>query len=386
MSIGSKTVCYYVTGHGFGHGTRAVGLIEELLSRGITVEIISSLPPEFFLENLACAECPLSPVIHCRMLDAGALQLDPLRMDVESTLLNYLQNVHQRREELLDLETAYLRERRPDLVLADATALACAAAHSVGIPSALVTNFSWWNIYDEMLPLLEQKKSTTWTKTAFREMIDTIATDYNSAEIYFQLPGTMAPPKNYPGKLVAAPLVCRVPKKSRADILSKHGIPDDQHVVVYGFGGQKRDDQQELFRDEMLPPGWVCVVLMGEHLVLPSRRFIGLPQAVYVPDILAAAHVMLGKLGYGTCSECLATGTPLLWVTRHDWPEERPLQLLMEQYGASIQMSTENFAAGNWGPGLAAAMELRNKGIDLGPLQTGRVALKELGDAIMELV
>jgi hypothetical protein len=55
-----------------------------------------------------------------------------------------------------------------------------------------------------------------------------------------------------------------------------------------------------------------------------------------------------GKLGYGTVTECLSTSTltPLIYVTRTGWPEEKYLIPLLESYNCGINMSQSDFYNG----------------------------------------
>ena len=55
---------YYITGHGFGHATRAIGLVEKLLECGFVVEIVSTLQQDFFLETMSVDSSQLS--LHLR--------------------------------------------------------------------------------------------------------------------------------------------------------------------------------------------------------------------------------------------------------------------------------------------------------------------------------
>jgi len=349
-------------------------MIEELLERGAYVEIVSAMQPSFFLESIGKEH--LSRVTtHTRMLDSGALQIDPLTMDVQGTLEAYRLNVHERRCVLLDSETAFLLESRPDIVLVDATALACSAARRANIPSVLITNFTWLNIYQDMV----SDSLPASSQGLYGDMLRLIEIDVSSASLYLQLPGTMPPPQNFEGRVVKAPLLCRSPKLDRETVRRGLSIPLDAPVVVYGFGGQARQEGDVVLVDQMLPAGWFCVVLMGQGLELPSSRFIGLGRDVYVPDLLAASDCMLGKLGYGTASECLLTQTPLIYIERKDWPEERPLQSLMAAHGASINMPKAEFTAGNWHPYLEEAKKLKSKGFTgVCDLRPGREALEEL--------
>lgn len=60
---------------------------------------------------------------------------------------------------------------------------------------------------------------------------------------------------------------------------------------------------------------------------MPSERFLTMGPDSYVPDLVHAADVVLGKIGYGFVSECISTGTPLVYVPRQHWPEEQYLEV-----------------------------------------------------------
>ena len=72
-----------------------------------------------------------------------------------------------------------------------------------------------------------------------------------------------------------------------------------------------------------------------------------LPGDSYVPDILVASDVVQGKLGYGLVSECLASGIPLLYVSREYWAEERHLAEHMRSHHCCVRMTTDDFYDGN---------------------------------------
>ena len=347
---------YYITGHGFGHATRAIGLVEKLLECGFAVEIVSALQQDFFLETMSVDSSQLSTTltISTRSLDAGATQLDPLQMDIMQTLKNYFENIHSNYSVLLDQEVQFLSHRKPDIVLVDATPIACTAAKKCNIVSAIVSNFTWDSIYRAML-----ESSVVDTGGISRDVLDEMVTlcseDYCNADYYIQLPGGMPLPNNFPGLVVRAPLVSRLAVTPRDVVREKYGIPSSATVVLFGFGGHSMSDLS--LSSKMLPQNWICLVLQGEGVQMPSEHFIPLSRNIFVPDILAASDVMLGKLGYGTVSECLSTKTPLVYVQRDGWPEELPLKELMERYNALVHMPKDEFFSGNWSTYLVEALQ-----------------------------
>jgi L-arabinokinase len=373
-----RTVCYYVTGHGFGHATRVLGLVQRILEEADTiVYLISSLDESFFYESLSSSEASFKDrlVVINRCLDAGAIQMNALLMDVEKTLSGYYEKVHMNHERLLTQEVQFLRELRPNLVLVDASPLACKAARLASIKSIIISNFTWDSIY---IPMFEHLKSSTKALAYdYHEMIRLVQDDYASADCYIQLPGEMPVPSLLTGKVIPAPLMSRRPtSQSREEVLAKYGITDTtKRIVVFGFGGHRVSEFA--LSERMLPSDFICLVLQAEGMRFNSDAFFALPRDVHVPDLLAVAEVMLGKIGYGTCSECLAIGTPLICVTRDLWPEEAPLKELMTRFNSVVEMPRSDFDMGHWMEYILRAAEMKRQGWDISELRS-KTAVDEI--------
>ena len=236
------------------------------------------------------------------------------------------------------MEVEYLRTHKPNAVLVDATALACSAAKEVGIPCVIVSNFTWEYIYKSMNTELSKKDELINEK--FIGMIERCTTDYCNATHYLQLPGCCDIPTGYIlENVVRSPMMCRLAKCTRDEMRRKYNIPVDAKVVVFGFGGQSFKGHKIHADNLPVEQDWYCLVLNCEKdASFVSDKFIPVDRDVYVPDILAGADVMLGKIGYGTVSECLSSLVPLIYVPRIGWPEERPLAQLMESYCSILEM------------------------------------------------
>ncbi|TCD72001.1 hypothetical protein EIP91_000133 [Steccherinum ochraceum] len=117
----------------------------------------------------------------------------------------------------------------------------------------------------------------------------------------------------------------------------------------------EEEDLPQLFPDE----SWLAIVCGvskewgkedGEEL--PENFFVA-PKDVYMPDLTAVADVLLGKLGYGTVSECVDACTPFVFVPRPLFIEEFGLRLLLNQEGVGVELSRSSYESGEW----AAAIE-----------------------------
>ncbi|KIJ66909.1 hypothetical protein HYDPIDRAFT_85219 [Hydnomerulius pinastri MD-312] len=80
---------------------------------------------------------------------------------------------------------------------------------------------------------------------------------------------------------------------------------------------------------------------------LPENFFVA-PKYVYMPDLTAVADVLLGKLGYGTVSECVDSCTPFVYVSRPLFVEEHGLKLLLSQQGVGVELFRAAYEVGDW--------------------------------------
>ncbi|KAH9945028.1 uncharacterized protein BXZ73DRAFT_86604 [Epithele typhae] len=120
------------------------------------------------------------------------------------------------------------------------------------------------------------------------------------------------------------------------------------------------DEDVRILPDE----SWIAVVCGvpkdwgtegGEEL--PEGFFVA-PRDVYMPDLTAVADVLLGKLGYGTVSECVDACTPFVFVPRPLFIEEHGLRLYLDQEGAGVELSRTQYEVGEWAEAIERAYQL----------------------------
>ncbi|MBI4375370.1 MAG: hypothetical protein HY549_02860, partial [Elusimicrobia bacterium] len=132
------TLIYYVSGHGWGHASRAAALLGALRRAEPSLRLVvrSSAPERIF--KLAVPGVELEP----SDIDPGMAQLSALDIDFARSL-----EIHERIvlhwDETVKREAEHLRELGADLALGDIPPLAFAAASRAGIGSIAVSNFSW---------------------------------------------------------------------------------------------------------------------------------------------------------------------------------------------------------------------------------------------------
>ena len=73
-----------------------------------------------------------------------------------------------------------------------------------------------------------------------------------------------------------------------------------------------------------------------------------------------AANCVLGKIGYGTTSECLGHGTPFIFIRRDYFNEEPFLRKQLEMHGLGVEMKRRDFLSGNWVPFLSKTLTMKS--------------------------
>ncbi|KAJ6434761.1 hypothetical protein OIU84_000072 [Salix udensis] len=155
---------YYVTGHGFGHATRVVEVVRNLILAGHDVHVVTGAPDFVFTSEIQ------SPRLFIRkvLLDCGAVQADALTVDRLASLEKYSETAVKPRESILATEIEWLNSIKADLVVSDVVPVVCRAAADAGIRSVCVTNFSWDFIYAEyVMATGNHHRSIVWQVTLF---------------------------------------------------------------------------------------------------------------------------------------------------------------------------------------------------------------------------
>jgi L-arabinokinase len=347
---------YYVTGHGFGHAARSVVVIEALLGAGYEVQVVTAVPASFFRRSLPGA----SLVVHSRKLDSGAFQATALEVDPLKSLDMYKSTIHDNYDDILTYEIDFLLKAKAQIVVTDATPLACTAGKRAGAKVVILSNFCWDFIYTEMCASLGHGGGS---QGPYTRMIERVTADYSHADAMILYPGFNTPLGAY--RQIQAPLIARLASRGRGAVRGALGIPADTKVLLLGFGGHSTAWSLE---DSFLPLGWVCLVLSSKQSDMPSGdRFIALDPDVYAPDYVGAADVWIGKLGFGSVSEALAHAVPLVYIPRSSWPEEVYLEKYMLEMGGGIAMPEATFFSGNWSAHLERAVQKKSQ---LSPVDT----------------
>lgn len=326
-----EKIAFFLSAHGFGHGVRNSALIEAL-PESVAVDIYTSLPESFFREEL---RRPLR-VIPCE-IDCGCLQTDTVEVDVEGTLARYME-IDGLRGDAISRFAPLLRESGADLVIADTPPLAFPIAKAAGIPAWSLCNFTWLDIYT---PFLSKHPR-------YLDMVRRMEADYALADRHIRFKPYME--VETPWEVEPVGMVCRPGQSRRIDFAERFGLDAEKKwcIVYVGSYGLEGVDWSGLarFRD------WEFMGLFPLPGAPANYRYLKKDLEFRYADLNASCDLVLGKLGYGLVTECLAKSKPVLFLGRRDFEEFHMLKRVLEERGQGMEIPLADFMAMDIGAGL----------------------------------
>ena len=334
-----RPIAYYVTAHGYGHGTRSCDVLCALhrIAPDHPVIVTTDLPRDFLHSRLAgCTNL----TFRAGAFDVGLVQKDSLRADLFQTL-EKLEELNENREQLITQERLFIQRENIGRVVADIPAIPLAAAQKSGIPNIAVGNFSWDWIYE------------AYAKTDFQweYFVEQFRAVYEQTDLLLRLP--FAPPMEQFPRRRDIPLLALPGRPRREDVQNlkletRYSKPPDpgRPWVLLSFTSLDLDFQAlENIRELSGEYEFFCVEpLHFEGSCIHSVN----PNAVAFADILASCDIVISKPGFGLVSECIVNNKPLIYSDRGDFAEYPYLVKGIEKYLKNVYLPSEKLYAGNF--------------------------------------
>ncbi len=331
-------LCYYITGHGFGHAIRTTQILKALPA-DLPLLLKTSAPERVFREELPGREFEYVRAEY----DCGCLQSDSVHVLKRETLTRYAE-IARRNDAHLAGEVAFLQERNVRCVASDVPSFPLKAARTAGIPSVAVANFTWHDIYSEYVETSEDAA-----------LLAQMAAEYAEATLACLTPLSVPTVGDVFPRFQRVPLVSRRGQNVRAQIFETLGIPGGKRLALLYLGGWGMDI------DFLALERWTDWVFLTDAplpvTVANARAFD--PSVLRYADVAASVDAVVSKAGYGTLTECIANSVPLIYLPRHGFVEHETLVLGMNEWGGGIEISERAFYAGNWGEALARTRSAR---------------------------
>ncbi|MGD8375239.1 MAG: hypothetical protein PVF68_03790 [Acidobacteriota bacterium] len=298
-------LAYYINGHGFGHATRSIAILNALWreSPGRRV-LIRTDAPDFLFRKSCEGPYRLLP----GTVDPGTIQADPLHLDRNASV-EARARWHRELPRRVAAERALLAEEHVGLIAGDIPPLAFETASTLDVPSVALGNFSWDWIFEPYLV----------GSATGEDLLAAMRGAYRRADLLLRMPlhGEMTAFR----EVEDIPHVVRPSRAAPATIRRALGVREERRpLVLVSFGGFAA----VRFREEARPdPGPFRFVTFGEGLSGLPGDTVRLPvnHAFRHEDLVAAADAVIMKPGYGTIAECLTSRTPFLYTSRDDFRE-----------------------------------------------------------------
>ncbi|WP_319550521.1 hypothetical protein [Desulfogranum marinum] len=330
---------FCITSHGFGHAARAVAVMQALAKReSVEFVIATTVPKWFFSQSL---EAPF--IYHSILTDIGMVQLTGLEENIPATAAA-LDTFYPLTRSKIEACAAFFSQCR--MVICDIAPLGILAAKQAKIPSILVENFTWDWIY----AAYEQKSAS------LRSHIDYLDHLFQQADFHVQT----EPVCLSIGCDCRVPPVARSIKASAPALRSRFSQGSDKLVLVT-MGGTNRDSFSSV--GVRAKKGYSFVVTGNEGPTINDGNICYLDRcsSVYHPDLVAAADIVVGKVGYSTLAEVYQAGSVFAYISRPYFPEAEVLCKFAAEHMASKQITREAFYSGRWAEELDDLIALKGQ-------------------------
>ncbi|GGH84248.1 UDP-N-acetylglucosamine transferase subunit ALG13 [Pullulanibacillus pueri] len=314
-----KTIAYYISDYGFGHATRSIAVIRELLKTRDDIRVIICNKFAMKFIKASCKELPHSwdGRVEFREVqnDIGyILKRDSIEPDIERFKRVYYGFLDGARY-YIESEKHFLMEQSVDLVIGDVPPFPFTAAKLLEIPTIGISNFTWYTAYKDWLT---------------EEELDPLFTAYQDMDHFLELAGGAEPVWTEEGNRSFG-FYSRKADSEEVKRMRDAVNPEEDKIIVYFGLGMKIDveslDHYSLWKNDH------CVFIVSSNTNVDGENIYKIPtEYTESQNFIAAADIIISKPGWGTISEALQSDKPLIIVHRRGMNEdENTIQYLQDR-------------------------------------------------------
>jgi hypothetical protein len=340
----AAAIVFYVSGHGFGHASRTVEVINAILARRPETRIgVRTAAPRWLFDLTVKGKVTFSTL----ETDTGVVQIDALTLD-EADSIRRASAFHSDLVTRAASETRILRELGAGLIVGDIPPLAFAVGAAAGIPSIAIGNFTWDWVYADY-PRVRLAPS----------LLPAIRTAYSRASMALRLP--MSGGFETISNVKDIPFIARHATRTREEVCKALKLPSDKPIVLASFGGYglpglDTDALAKLKKYTAVTTANLPLGRARKEMPTAERKgsFISVnEEAMYdagvrYEDLVGAAEAVVTKPGYGIISECIANESAMLYTSRGHFPEYDVLVEDLPKYLRSAFINHDDLFAGKW--------------------------------------
>ncbi|MEO2075936.1 MAG: hypothetical protein ABGX20_11245 [Bacillus sp. (in: firmicutes)] len=296
-----KTIAYYISDYGYGHASRSIAIIRNLLIEPkVKVIICHSFALSFLMKSLSTNRVKYRRI----KTDIGYfLEKDSIQPNKEKLLNEY-------KDFIADWDYYFIHEReflireKVDLVISDISPIPFEAANSIGIPTIGISNFTWYNAYQGLINEVELKPY----KDAYQKMT-----------YFYSLAGCQ---ERWNIKKREYGFFSREIENQEVKKIRRLVDPFNNKFVIFLGLGMKID----VGSLELLPI-WKspnCSFLISSNIDVNLPNLLRIPcNYLESQNYIAASDLVISKAGWGIVGEALIARIPLLILNRPSMKEDQ---------------------------------------------------------------
>ncbi|CAM4143834.1 hypothetical protein BAQ48_14240 [Bacillus luti] len=301
-----KTFVFYVSEYGFGHATRCIALIREMLSVRKDVQIIvcNSFALQFIRASLTGHGDRV--IFHDVETDVGfILKEHSLDLDKEKLGQSYEQFCVKLPHKIKN-EIDFLSAFSVDCIISDISPIAFEIADKLEVPSIGISNFTWYTAYKNIVP--------DSSLQVFKNM-------YKKMDYFYKLAGSNeescarlnTSSFNFYSRIINSLEVKKLRKKLN---------PTGEKQIIFIPLGMKIDigdiTKFPIWKDERY------VFIVSHNMKIEHKNVHKIPENyTESQNYVATADCIISKAGWGTVSEAILQNKPLLIINRKGMSEDQ---------------------------------------------------------------
>lgn len=336
-----------ISGHGYGHVAQTAPILNLLHERmpQLSLTVRSTVPLAHLRSRIH------APFDHLPSDgDIGMVMSSALDVCVADSCKAY-RAFHADWGTRVSAEAQLLHDLKADLVFSNIGYLPLAGAQRAGIPNAALCSLNWADIYRHYCCPSTSPLVLSVTEGSGLSVDQMIAAQihecYAKADAFLRTTPGMAM-EHLPNLVAVAPITA-VGDNRRAEINHRLKLSRDEKLVLVSMGG---------ISSRLPIERWPHID--GVRWLVQQSWNIEHPDAIILEtlqmdfnDLLASSDTLICKPGYGSFVEAACSGTPVLYVSRADWPESGVLIEWLHRHGVCREVSRQALEQG-W---VSAALE-----------------------------
>jgi hypothetical protein len=300
-------IVFYVTDYGYGHASRSIALIRELLLPKYNIGQITICSGHVlsFIQNSLPYDHRLK--FREQSLDLGYVhELGSINLSLSLLQEMYI-NYQSSFSAAVSRERDFLRSQKIEMVISDISPIPFLATSQLKITSLGISNFSWYTAYEEALT---------------REIMQLLRQSYQCMDYYVRLPGGEAEPGWGLKGEISVGFYCRRIEIVEMERIRRRLDPHKNRIIIF-FALGMSIDLVDISKMKLLNHENFIFIVSNNMEIYGNNVYRINDQYTETQNFVAASDIVITKPGWSTISEAIVYRKPLVLLKRANMPEDR---------------------------------------------------------------